>query len=85
MDLNDIRKEIDAVDDQVALLLKKRMRLVGEVAEYKKRTGTKITDSNREREILARICKGESAEALQKIFTAIIEVSKEEQQKISPD
>jgi len=78
MDLKDIRKEIDAVDDQIAALINKRMEIVKKVAEYKKQAGVNaagIRDIKRETEILARICTGENKETLRQIFTAIFETS----------
>ena len=36
MELNEIRKEIDAIDAELVELYKKRMTLAANVAEYKK-------------------------------------------------
>ena len=81
MDLQKVRSEIDELDNQLAELLNKRMELVNHVAQIKKQSGIKITDSNRENEILERVCTGENAEYLKKIFNTIFEVSKEKQRK----
>lgn len=36
MDLNDYRKEIDSIDEQLLSLFVKRMETAGEIAAYKK-------------------------------------------------
>jgi len=82
MNLNDIRKEIDALDDQIAALLNKRMEIVAKVAEYKKQNNVVITDSKRENEILARVCTGENEAELRFVFEKIMEVSKLRQERL---
>ena len=41
-DLQEIRKEIDEIDDQIVALYESRMKLTSDVAEYKIGTGKKI-------------------------------------------
>ena len=55
--LTDIRNEIDKVDDELLALWLKRMELSKEVAENKKATGKKVTDSARENEIVYRLAE----------------------------
>jgi chorismate mutase len=81
MDLNQIRKEINELDDRIAGLLNERMELVERVIEYKKQTGMSVADSTREAEILTRVCEGKYAEELREIFTVMFEVSKKYQKK----
>jgi len=54
-DLNQCRKEIDRVDDQIAELFRERMEIALDVARYKKEHGLPVTNRAREREILARV------------------------------
>ncbi|MDR2532209.1 MAG: chorismate mutase [Oscillospiraceae bacterium] len=82
MDLQQIRKEIDILDDQIAALFNKRMEVVKKVALYKKRTGTGIADSNREAEIIGRVCAGENAKLLRDVFTAVFKASRDEQSRL---
>ena len=42
MDLDNIRKEIDKIDDQIVQLLEERMHLVEGVVAYKKASGKPI-------------------------------------------
>ena len=48
MDLNEIRQQIDAVDNEIVALLEERMKLVTRVSAYKQRTGKAIYDPERE-------------------------------------
>ena len=44
MDLNEIRQQIDTVDNEIVALLEERMKLVTRVSAYKQRTGKAIYD-----------------------------------------
>lgn len=55
MDLKEIRKEIDAIDDKIAKLFAERMDKAEGVIEYKKQNGLPVLNPAREREILNRI------------------------------
>ena len=55
MDLKDIRKGIDSIDDQIADLYIKRMELVDEVGKYKAEHNIGTENTLREREILTRV------------------------------
>ena len=55
MELTDLRKKIDGIDDRIASLFAERMQTVLEVAEYKRKTGAPLVDRTREREIIARV------------------------------
>lgn len=52
MDLQEIRMELDKIDTQIETLFEERMRLCGEVAEYKIATGKAVYDAKREQEKL---------------------------------
>ena len=55
MNLDEIRTEIDAVDDELTKLFAKRMELAAEVAEYKRENAMNVYDPARERKKLADI------------------------------
>ncbi len=55
LDLQDIRRQIDEVDGQLAELIEQRMQLAADVAEYKLANGKAVYDPAREREKLAAI------------------------------
>ena len=44
MDLEEIRNQIDMVDDEIATLFNKRMNLVEQVIEAKKKDGKAVND-----------------------------------------
>ena len=55
LNLQDIRGQLDQIDDQLIGLFARRMRLVSDVAAYKKENGLPILDSGRERQIINRV------------------------------
>lgn len=55
MNLEEIRQEIDRVDDALIALLEKRMNLVGQVVDFKKSTGKAVLDNKREEVIVSRV------------------------------
>ena len=77
--LTDIRNEIDKVDDELLALWLKRMELSKEVAENKKATGKKVTDSARENEIVYRLAEKTPEELriyLKEVYSAIFATGK---------
>ena len=52
MDLEEIRKEIDQLDRQIAQLLTRRMECSNEVAAFKKANGLPIYHPQRERQVI---------------------------------
>ena len=55
MELNDIRNQIDQIDDQLVGLFVQRMNLSAQVADYKKQNNLPIYVPSREREILQEV------------------------------
>ena len=55
MELNEIRKNIDAIDDELTALFARRMDCARAVAEAKQQTGMPIRDHARERAIVNRL------------------------------
>jgi chorismate mutase / prephenate dehydratase len=57
MNLTDLRKKIDTIDDDICKLFQKRMEVVDAVGEYKRAHNEPVNNGMREREILTRISK----------------------------
>ena len=55
MDLSDWRERIDGIDRQMIDLLNERMQCAHEIGRIKKAAGKPIRDSERERDVLAKI------------------------------
>lgn len=55
--LEKIRADIDAVDGELASLLRRRFEAMDEIAAAKRERGLPVSDPAREREILARVCE----------------------------
>jgi len=85
MDLQQIREEIDAIDDELVQLLEKRMDMAVKVAEYKKQNNIPIYNPTREQEVLDRMAKKVSddrVEAISKIYSLLFLLSRNEQEKL---
>ncbi len=55
MDLTELRRQLDEIDEQIVKLYEQRMDICGQVAEYKIKTGRKVFDRQRETEKLASV------------------------------
>jgi chorismate mutase/prephenate dehydratase len=54
-DITNIRSEIDAIDQELARLFRRRLEIVADVAASKHERGAPVTDPARERDILSRV------------------------------
>lgn len=52
--LSDFREEIDSIDDEITTLLMKRADISKKIGEIKMKSGTYVTNSNREQELVER-------------------------------
>lgn len=86
LDLENIRKKIDEIDAELAVLLEERMKKVLEVAAYKKANNLPVRDKAREAVVLAksveRLKNPDYASALKKIMTQVIAVSCEQEDTV---
>lgn len=77
LNLEAIRKEIDACDQQLAAVLQKRLSLVMDVAAYKKAKGLPVKDAAREQKVIEKVAalvdKPEYTGAVKKIMRSIID------------
>lgn len=55
MDLAELRKEIDALDQELVHLFCQRMTVSAKIAEYKKEKGLQIYHPAREQEVLEKV------------------------------
>ncbi len=84
MELNNLRNEISAIDEEILELFIKRMSICSNVASYKIENGLPVFQSDREKEIINRVRDASpdwlknSAEVL---FNSIMDISKCKQQQ----
>lgn len=83
VDLAESRASIDRIDKEIVALFEERMRIAGDVAEYKRATGKKIFDPEREAEKL-QVLSGLAAtefnrHAVAELFSQIMSISRKYQ------
>jgi len=86
-DLADLRHQIDEIDEKILEILAKRMRLSGEVAQYKKEHSISVLQAGRYDEILTKRSEqgasmGMSADFIKEVFEAIHAESVRKQMEI---
>ncbi|MCM2325116.1 MAG: chorismate mutase [Candidatus Woesearchaeota archaeon] len=87
MTLENLREKIDEIDEEIILLIKKRIDMCPMIVEQKLKNKMKISQSKREVEILEQrqrlaIEAGLNPNTIEQIFRLIIEESKEVQKKL---
>ncbi len=85
-DLNDIRKDIDAVDAEILAAFEKRIELSDQVAEYKRSKGLPVYDVEREKEKIASLSDKVEGDFMKKgvreLFTDLMGLSKKKQYRL---
>lgn len=83
-DLQEIRQEINEIDEQLIQLFIRRMNCAKDVAVYKKATGLPILNAEREQEILDAMLErgGEYGHEAQHLYTNVMELSRALQHNI---
>lgn len=79
MDLNQLREQINDVDDKIAELFVRRMSLCSEVSKYKLQNNMPIFQEDREKAVLRRIadkCPQELKSSSQVLYQTIMDISK---------
>ena len=82
--IDELRKDIDAIDNEVMKLLDKRFDVAKAIGEEKKKQNIKVLDSSREQAILDKvdnISSKEHSEYIKQIYIKIMEQSREYQNK----
>ena len=85
MDLQEIRKELDVIDRQIVDLYEKRMKLCGDVAEYKISVGKPVYDGEREKQKLEEVRQMAGEEYRQgasELFTQLMTISRRLQYRL---
>ena len=85
LNLDLIRKEISAINDEMLALFIKRMELSAQVARYKKANGLPTLDRKREEAILQKVADSTTDEFRQyalELFRTMMDLSKEYQETL---
>lgn len=81
MDIKQLRDEIDVIDKQLVKLLEQRMKVVTNVALYKKENNLPVFDETREVEVLAKnvalVQEEELKNSIENILKSIMDISKD--------
>lgn len=81
--LQEKRRSIDLLDERLLKLINRRLRVALEIGKIKKRTGKKVYDPAREKEVLERLKvknKGPVRERdLKKIFGTVMKICRQAQ------
>lgn len=83
-DINEYRSEIDRIDEQLIDLFAKRMDIAKEIADWKKKNGYPIYDSERERKLLNKVSElagEEYKNETRVLYSTIMDISKSTQAK----
>ena len=78
MNIDELRRAIDGIDDSLLDLFQRRMAIAKEIGQYKKENALPIKDSGREREIIRRLCEKaepELADYVKSLFVSLFEMS----------
>jgi len=84
MKIEDLRKEIDAIDDQLIALFEKRMKTAKSIAEVKAKDGLSVTNREREREIINNLTTKVSPDLsvyTKILYNTLFDISKSYQSK----
>lgn len=83
LDLNEIRKNIDAIDTEMTRLFEQRMKLTYQVAAYKIENGKKVYDKEREDSKLEHLSglteDSFNKQAIRELFSQIMSISRRKQ------
>lgn len=83
MDLKELRKQINEIDDEILSLYLKRMNISKQIGQYKKEHNLPIYDTKREEELinnlLNKINDNELKDNYKKIILLILDESKNQQ------
>lgn len=84
MDLQEIRTQLNGIDDQILTLFCRRMALVKDVAAYKTEHHLPVLDSGREQAILDRVSQAAGEEMgcyARTLFNTLMALSRDYQEK----
>ena len=79
MDITQLRKQIDTIDDEIVRLFCQRMGISAQIADFKKENNMPILDSGRESQIIERLSQAagvEFASATRQLYQTIFQLSR---------
>lgn len=81
MSIENLRDQIDKIDDEILNLFLKRLSLCVKIGEEKKFLGLAVKDLKREEKILekVKIAAGENSQAASRLFKIIIDICSDTQ------
>lgn len=86
LDLQEIRGQLDEIDSQLVELFGKRMKLCGDVAEFKIRTGKPVYDGQREKQKLEAVmgmARGDfNRQSVYELFSQLMTISRKHQYRL---
>ena len=85
MDLQDLRNQIDVIDDQISGLFEQRLAIVEEVAKIKLEQNLPVLNASREQEIISRLTKNQPnalAGYTKTLFSVIFDLSRSHQSDV---
>lgn len=86
LDLLEIRSQLDEIDHEIVELFERRMKLSGEVAEFKIATGKPVYDKEREMQKIGSVTDmvddGFMKQAVSELFTQMMTISRHYQYKV---
>ena len=85
MDIKELRKNIDSVDEKLVTLIRERMELSAKIGEYKRENKLPVYDSPRERELFDRVGEmagEELASYTRVLYSTMTDVSRSYQRKL---
>ena len=84
--LEQLRRQLDEVDDQIVVLYEKRMSLCRDVGELKASSGKAVLDEKREKEKLdlvsSKVQDPNNAEGIRELYKKLMELSRKSQEEI---
>ena len=85
MDLQELRRQIDMIDEEIICLFQKRMDVSAKIAEYKRGNNLPVFDPERERQKLQNL-SGKVKDAheahVSALFSLLFAISRAEQERI---
>ncbi len=86
INIDDLRNEIDKIDAELVALYEKRMGIVSQVAEYKRKNNISILNQSREEEVIKKnlelVKNKKLSPEIEEFFRAVMNISKEYQNKV---
>ncbi|MBQ7120288.1 MAG: chorismate mutase [Oscillospiraceae bacterium] len=83
--MNELRKDIDRIDEELVSLIRERMETAAKIGEYKRENNLPVYDPARERELFARVGElaGEDFASYTKVlYSTMTDVSRSYQRKL---